>query len=110
MPFSISVENVTYHNSDQGSMTVVEGTLLSGEIVGPEWVKFDLAGSGSYALKMIGMDVCGPFTDSGLRNLPGKIGKVSLVLDGHAPNHALKAPTVVEAVGRRKPKLPQRLS
>ena len=108
MPFSISVENVACHNCDQGSTTIIKGTLLTGEIVGPEWLKFKLVNGGSCALKMIGMDIRGPFTDPDLKNLPGKIGKIELVLDGHAPDHALRAPTTAEAVGRRKPKLPRR--
>ena len=103
MPFKLDADEINYIQSDQGPLTLIKGTLVDGEIIDSEWVQFGTAEGNFVALKMIGLEIDGPFTDSALRNLPGKVGKVLLVLDGHTTDHFIKAPTTAVGVGKRKP-------
>ncbi len=108
MPFSLKLEKVTYEGGTQDPTTHLVGALVEGEISGPEWVSLSLSDGSSALLKMIGMDVEGPFTHPDHRTIAGFVGNICLILAGHPERHSLINSGYATGIGKKKTKTSKR--
>lgn len=104
MPFTLKFEKAIYEGSPKDPTTHLIGELVEGDISGPEWVSLKNSDESSALLKMIGMEVEGPFTHPEHRTVAGHVGPVYLILAGHPEGHSLMTPGFAIGMGKRKPK------